>query len=289
MRLLSYLAALCLLCNLAAAEDKPAPLPVKWEVKDLDHPESAYFDADTKTIFVSVIVGDGDKKDGKGSIAKLSLDGKLIKADWVEGLNAPKGLRAAKGKLWVADIDTIVGVEIATGKVTDKIQVPEAKFLNDLATSSDGTVYVTDMFASKIYTLKDGKPVVLAEGPELENPNGILVDGDALILGGWGTVGDATPKKLGHLLKLDLKTKKVTQLTKEPVGNLDGIEKDGKGGYIVTDWVAGKVFRIGGDGKVTLLMQHDKNGTADHAYLPDQKLLILPLMMDNKVVALEVK
>ena len=42
MRIMSFL-AVCLLCNIAYSEDKPAPLPVKWEVKDLDRPESAYF------------------------------------------------------------------------------------------------------------------------------------------------------------------------------------------------------------------------------------------------------
>jgi sugar lactone lactonase YvrE len=270
--------------------DEPAPKfpkpTILWEATEgLQQPESAFFDEGTGTFFVSNVAGEPAKKDGVGWISQLDKNGKVLKAKWVDGLNAPKGLRAHDGKLWVTDIDQVVQMDIATAKIDARIPIEGAQFLNDLAIGPDGTVYVTDMFASKIYAIADGKPALFAEGPELENPNGVLVDGDALVLAGWGTVGDATPKTPGRLYKLDLKTKKKTLLTKEPTGNLDGVERDGEGGYIVTDWVAGKVLRVAQDGTVTTLIQHDKGGTADHAYFPETKTLIVPLMLDNKVVA----
>src|SRR5262249_44429895 len=80
-----------------------APVPARqpvWTVSEgVDTPESAYIDADSKAIYVSMIVGQPDQKDGNGRIAKLSMDGKMVSANWVTGLNAPKGLRVYKGTL----------------------------------------------------------------------------------------------------------------------------------------------------------------------------------------------
>ena len=61
--------------------------------------ESVIFDTKSKVIYVSNIEGQPWEEDGKGSIGKLSLDGKVINAKWVTGLNAPKGLGIVNGKL----------------------------------------------------------------------------------------------------------------------------------------------------------------------------------------------
>ena len=55
---------------------------------------------------------------------------------------------------------------------------------------------------------------------------------------------------------------------------VDGIESDGQGGYIVSDYMAGKLMRVGADGKATVVKQL-KQGTADIAYVPSQKLVIV--------------
>ena len=116
-------------------------------------------------------------------------------ADWFTGLNAPKGLRSFGGMLWVADLDEVIGIDIASAKENARIKVDGAKFLNDVAVGPDGTIYVSDMMASKIYAIKDGKASVFAEGEQLEYPNGLFVDGERLIVGGWGKPeADFTPK-----------------------------------------------------------------------------------------------
>jgi sugar lactone lactonase YvrE len=212
----------------------------------------------------------------------------MVKAKWATGLNDPKGIRSAKGTLWVSDVDEVVGFSLKDGKETDRVKVEGAQFLNDVAAGADGTIYVTDLLASKVYAIKDGKYSVFAEGDELEGANGLLVDGDRILLGGWGTPPGFNPTTPGHLLSLDMKTKKVTKITKEPTANLDGVELDGKGGYTCTDWKSGAVYHITKDGKVTLIMQCEPSA-ADHAYLPKQNLLILPHMLQNKVVAYEFK
>ena len=146
-------------------------------------------------------------------------------------------------------------------------------------------MYVSDTVASKIFAVKNGKATVFAEGDDIEYPNGLLVQGDKLIVAGWGKPeADFTTKVPGRLFSLDLKTKKKTLITPEPFGNTDGIESDGQGGYIVSDYMAGKISQVSPDGKATVLKQL-KQGTADIAYLPSQKLLIVPLMADNKIAA----
>jgi hypothetical protein len=92
----------------------------------------------------------------------------------------------------------------------------------------------------------------------------------------------------GRLFKLDLKTKQKTSVTPEPAANIDGVESDGQGGYIVSDYMAGKIMRIGGDGSVTVLKQL-KQGTADIAYVPAMNLLIVPHMSENKVAAYDIR
>jgi sugar lactone lactonase YvrE len=279
--------ALLLGAGFARSQDN---LKVAWELTEgVQAPESAYYDAASKSLFLSQIgAGGGKAKDGDGWITKLTLEGKVTTAKWFTGLNAPKGLRRANGVLWVSDIDRLVGIEIATGKQHAAHEIEDAQFLNDVAAGPDGTIYVSDMPASTIYQLKDGKISVLDGGQHLDSPNGLLVDGDHLLIGGWGKDLDEsfTEKVQGRLLSLDLKTKEVTAITKSPTGNLDGVELDGGGGYFVTDWKAGKLMHISAGGAVKIIATLPL-GTADHAYLPAQKLLILPRMMENKVTAFD--
>lgn len=263
----------------------PAQIKPWVATEGMNGPESAYVDLDTGLLFVSQVGGGPVDKDGNGRISKLSLDGRVLAADWVTGLNAPKGLRSFRGTLWAADIDEVVGIEIATGKVCCRVKVEGAKFLNDVAVAADGAVYVSDMLLSRIHRVKDGKAGVFAEGEELEFPNGLLAEGVSLVVAAWGKPSeDFSTKVPGRLFRLDLATKAKTLITKEPTGNLDGVESDGRGGYVVSDWIAGKVLHVTKDGVVKVLLTESK-GTADHAYLPLQRTLILPRMLDNKTAA----
>ena len=158
---------------------------------DFASPESAFYDAATNAVFVSSINGAMTAKDGNGYISRLTADGTMVNAKWATGLNGPKGIRGVGNTLWVADIDEVVAVDIASGMITSRVKIDGAQFLNDLATAPDGTVYVSDSFGFRIYEVRNGKSAVFVEGAELvEQANGLLVDGDRLIL---GTVGAAAP------------------------------------------------------------------------------------------------
>lgn len=279
---LSFLAVSC------RAASEP-PFPIAWEVTDgIQSPESAYFDAASGFVFVSNIGQGGPTgKDGDGYLSKLSPDGKVVAAKWITGLNAPKGIRSSGGRLWVSDIDQLIGVDIAEGKIAERVPVPGAEFLNDVACDAQGAAYVSDMTTNKIHRYQDGKLAVFAEGPILENPNGLLVVGQQLVVGGWGsTTGGKTT--LGRLFALELDTGNKSLITPEPVGNLDGVETVAPDRYLASDWSAGKVFYIRPGGTVTQILQLPK-GAADLGYVPDRQLLLVPQMLENKVTAYQLR
>lgn len=283
-----YLLFVYIFIHSAFAEDKQST--VLWSINEnIKAPESCYYNKSTGHLYISQIgEGGGMGKDGDGWISKYDLKGKLIKDKWAVGLNAPKGLRSDGSRIWVTDIDRIVSYNINSGVKEHDIKIDGAKFLNDLACSKDGTVYFSDMIASKIYQYKNKKISILIEGADIEHPNGLLVEGENLIIGAWGKEiqDDFTTKTLGRLLSLNLKTKKITPITAKPLGNLDGVESDGKGGYVVTDWIAGKVFHVLKLGTSKTLATFPK-GAADHAFIADKKILILPEMLENKVGAFD--
>jgi sugar lactone lactonase YvrE len=260
-----------------------------WEASDgIQAPESVYYDSATRQLYVSNIGAGGPTgKDGDGFLSKLDLDGNVIALKWVTGLNAPKGMRVHGDTLWVSDIDHLVAIDIAKGKILTRIPIPGATFLNDVACAADGTVFVSDTLNSRILRCRSGKPEVFVAGGELECPNGLLVLGNRLIVAAWGRdpADDFSTKVPGRLYSIDLESKQLTPISDQPTGNHDGLESDGSGGFFTTDWVLGKIMHIAADGSVKRIAQSSK-GTADLAYVPEKKMLVIPHMMENKVLAI---
>ena len=117
-----------------AAAPALTPLVGGWTATDgIETPESVYYDAASGFIFASQIAGMPDGRDGNGRIVKLGGDGQVVSSTFVTGLNAPKGLRAHNGILWTADLDEVIGFNIATGAVQNRVKIAGAMFLNDVA------------------------------------------------------------------------------------------------------------------------------------------------------------
>jgi sugar lactone lactonase YvrE len=276
-----------------AANKAPAAKAVPtsgWEATDgISAPESAYYDEETGYIYVSNVIGQPDQKDGKGTITKLSREGKVLESSWISGLNAPKGMRARKGVLWVSDIDAVVSINPKAGIIMSTIQVPGAKFLNDVAVDAEGIVYVSDTVGGKIYRIADGKVETFAEGADLESPNGLLIHEGKLFVASWGTglAADWSTKTLGRIYYFDLKTKQRTAFLSKPLGNLDGLESDGKGGFYVSDWKAGKVFTVSAKGETKQILSGFK-GAADIGFDPINGTLIVPRMGENIVSGFDI-
>ncbi|MCC6808212.1 MAG: ATP/GTP-binding protein [Deltaproteobacteria bacterium] len=277
---------LALLAADAAKSEAPKEAPKPEALASFAQPESAYWDATAKLWYVSSVAGSPAEKDGKGWITTVGADGKVIDQRWIDGLNAPKGIRTHAGKLYVADIDEVVVVDIKAKKIAEKVKVGGAKLLNDLAVSDKGVVYVTDTFGDAIYELQAGKPAkLLVKSEALEGPNGILVEGNRLVVACFGTITDPAKwatKGPGKIVTVDLKTKKVATLGKmKPLGNLDGLEKM-KGGYLVSDYMAGKVYQVSNEGEAFVVGEGYK-ASADIGYDEVTKRLGIPEMGGDKV------
>ena len=252
------------------------PATPLWSVTEgLDSPESVDYDAGSGFLFSSQIGGDASARDGNGRIVKLTLDGKVVDANWAKGLDAPKGMRAYRGTLYVADIDQVVGFDINTGRETSRVKIADAKFLNDLCTGPDGAIYTTDSFANRVWVIRSGVASLFSDAPQLLLPNGILVDGNRVIVatdGNAGRGGGGTP---GSLFAIDIATKAVTQVTMQPIGTPDGLESDGRGGYITSDVAGGRLFHVSASGEARQIRTLDRQ-PADIAYVAARKLLVVP-------------
>jgi sugar lactone lactonase YvrE len=278
-----------------APNSTPAP-PALWSVTaDLAAPESAFYDAASGAVFVSNINGGVTDKDGNGYISRLTADGRVVNAKWVTGLNGPKGLRSAGGTLWAADIDEVVGIEIASGRIMSHVKIEGATFLNDLATATDGTIYVSDSQKARIYEVKAGKVSIFVEGEDaIETPNGVLVDGNRVIVGslGRGVFGPPGGRGTGapaggRLFAFDRMTKARTVMTADPIGGIDGIELDGRGGYLVTDVFGSRLLQVGAAGTPRTLLQFPAAG-ADFGYIAARRIAIVPFLNGNSVSAYDI-
>ena len=283
-----FFALIVSLFSLNAFADTPILVPAWKTAAVLEGPESVVFDAKNKLFYVSNVNGHPLEADGNGYISTLSADGKIINQNWLTGLNAPKGLALVGNLLYVADITELVVIDTTTATIKARYEDKQAKFLNDVAADKAGNIYVSDMFTDKIHQLKDDKFSVWLESAQLEKPNGLLVEGNNLIVGSWGVMTDGFATEVpGHLKTIDLNTKQIESLgNKSPAGNLDGVEPDGKGNYYVTDWLNGKLLHIEPSGNSSTLLVLGQ-GSADHTIVDD--LIVIPMMLDGTVMTFKVK
>ncbi|WP_315814639.1 ATP-binding protein [Paraflavitalea speifideaquila] len=232
-------------------------------------------DISQSILFVSLIDGAPWEADGKGGIGTLSLDGKVYHSTWVKGLNCPKGMAIYKNRLYVADFNAVVVIDMANAKVEKKITHDSTRSLNDITVSDKGEVYVSDSKTFKIWKLENDVLTLYLEN--MPGVNGLKAVGNDLIIGMGKTFLKADAQKVLYRIA-DL-----------PQG-ADGIEPVGNGDYIVTAW-GGYIFYVQADGKVeTLLDTHlEKRNAADIGYDPEKKIVYVPTFFAKTVAAYQLK
>jgi glucose/arabinose dehydrogenase len=265
---------------------KPDSSMLAASVSGFAQPESVLQVPDGR-IFVSEI-GQSDKA-GDGGIALIEPDGE--RKPYVKGLDDPKGLAWWGDWLYVADVNGMwridrFGHPVLMAGLQDFPSKP--KFLNDLVAAPDGTLYVSDTGdlergGGTVFKIDQSGVVehVFPNGkhPDIQNPNGLLVEdgGNTLLVADFGT---------GELYRVALASAKAT-LVAEGLRAADGIARTGHGGYYVSDWKGGEIFRVSPSGQVEPLDTAEQFGAAaDIRMTHDGDYLMVPDMKAGKLVFL---
>lgn len=248
-----------------------------WETDSvLKVPESVLFNSKSKMLFVSNIDGKPQEKDLKGSIARISLDGKKIEQNWAINLSAPKGMAIYNQTLYVADVDEVVGIDIKTGKVSKRIPVKGAMFLNDVTIDKGGAIYVSDSRTGNVHLIKNGIVSMYLE--KQMGVNGLLsVDNNLYLL------------VKGTLWKSD-KTKTLSKVADGMDESTDGIEQTSNKDFIVSCW-SGVIYHVKADGSKQELLdtRAEKINSADIGFDAKNNIIYVPTFFKNRVAAYQLK
>lgn len=259
-----------------------------WETGGFIAPESAVFDTVRNQYYVSNMGTHGNgSTPGDGFISRVSADGKILDLKWVTGFDNPKGLALANGRLYVGDDKDLVEIDLAAAAVAARYQPEDGPgSFNDCTADPAGNVYVCSGRLGTVFRLSSGKfaPWFKVDRTKTGGINGLRAEKDRLLLGGWTLRGPDGQEQLGHISIVAYADQTFSRIGDQPLARCDGIEPDGTGSYTVTDWLSGDVLHVAPDGKVAKLMSLGR-GTADHLYRIEEKLLIIPQMMEHKLRA----
>lgn len=247
-----------------------------WDVSQtLKFPESVVYDSERDVLYVSNFFAGGNE-----FISKVKRDGTIEKLQWVTGLNRPTGLCLAGSHLFAVERAAVVEIDVTTGEIVKKHPIPDPGFPNDVVCDDSGAIFVSDSQKNAIRKLQDGEFAVWLEAAEISQPNGLLLDGDRLLVGNSGD---------GCLKSVNIADKAIETVVCLGSGSImDGIRPDGRGNYIVSDY-NGRVFRVTPSREMTALLNTSARGinTADLEYIPEHGLLVIPTLNGNQLIAYE--
>lgn len=252
-------------------EEVEPSLTLVWETDTvLTTCESVLYDITRRELYVSNIDGKPTDKDGKGFISKLDLDGVVTELKWAKEINAPKGMGILVDKMYVTNIDELVQVNMADGKITKGFTIKDAKFLNDVAVGG-GKVYFSDMETGKLHMYDGERVSLVSEGHS--GLNGLTYfDGNLFGLDASG------------LIKFSLNGGAPEVINAEVTGG-DGLVIIDENTFVASRW-KGEVWLIK-EGKATMLLdsKEEEIQTADIGYNPAEKMVYVPRFFSNKVSA----
>ncbi len=253
-------------------------LSQEWQTKRLmATPESVIYHQKADILYVSNMNGGAQKKNGKGFISKVSVNGQILDKHFITALNAPKGMAIKDGLLYVSDIDAIKAFEIKTGKLVKSLKARDAEFLNDLAVTAGGKVIATDMYKHRLYMVNNDTAQIFKPSLPLSRPNGILAVDQQCWIGNenW-------------LTRLDLNTGKGKKLEGQ-TGPIDGLERVAEKQFLTSDW-KGRLFlqnfKKNSHKRNKLLDTRAVNHrVADFTYIPQRDLVVIPTFSANRLAA----
>jgi hypothetical protein len=231
-------------------------------VDGFSEPESALHDPAADVYLVSNVNGPVAAKDGNGFISRVSPAGEILDLRWIDGatdgvtLHAPKGMGLLGDTLIVADIDYVRLFDRVSGEPIDDWAVDGATFLNDVAVSPGGTIYVSDTGVrfdgeepedsgtSGIHAFSgDGSRRTVDTG-DLTGINGLAASGRRLYGVSYGS---------GRIFVIEDGT--LSELPELPGLGLDGIVVS-QHGLLISDWDTETVYLLRENGSVSAVVRN---------------------------------
>jgi len=237
------------------------------------------------------------EKDGDGFISKLDRQGNIKVLKWVDKLNAPKGLIAVNGVLYVADIDRVLGYRQRDGKPVFELDLAASgsKFLNAFARYDNRRLLLSATDLSKVFVIdllsRSYRELKFDSPPR--GPNGLKKLGPRLMVVEWGSDNQANGKVKAYLL--DGYTAKLEKTWEpSPAGYFDGVVSLGANRWLISNWVK---FEPGGllqvldtrDGKVSVANEKIPLAGPADLFLDDQNKLWVPGMLEGKVYRMNLR
>ncbi len=261
-----------LICRDADAVFEHPSMRKAWEIKEgLRMPESAIYDKSRDVVYITNY--DLYGVPGQQFISKVSTDGEVIELKWVEGLVRPLGMVITGDKLYVVERRNVAEIELPSGKILQRLPIPQAGFPNDMAMDKAGNLYVSDSRKGVIYKYSDGRFEEWLTG--LNGSNGLVVRDDRLIV---GVSGDHAYKAV------DLTSQEIVTIARFATGNMDGVRFEDGGNYLFSHY-EGRIYRVKASGQITKLLDLPEERCADFEYIPGKKLFIIPTLEVGKVLA----
>ncbi|MEM9487979.1 MAG: hypothetical protein AAGC55_02480 [Myxococcota bacterium] len=253
-------------------------------------PESVRWDDEAEVWYVTNMGEPLGEPNQPGWLTRLDASGAVLDDRWVEGLSSPTGMAILERRLYVADGQQLVVVDIAAAEIVDTIAFPDAGFINDV-TATDDAIYVSDSLGNAIYRVVPGQaPEMIIQDTGLGIPNGILVRGAQIIVAGFGPFPQDDPEltQPGPMSTIAIDSGERSRLGSLE-GKLDGLEADGED-LLVTD-IRGQLIRLTPDGEheVVIDLSDDLQSAADHGFDPDSRTVMIPDLFNNQVAFFQIR
>lgn len=205
-------------------------MPMLLSAQPIFRGESVEYDLASKRWFTS---DDGTSIIQRDSNGVISYFG--------SGLKASYGMEVMGNTLFACEGTKIFGYDLTTATQVMQVTVTGSAFLNGLTNDGVSKLYTTCFTNKKIFEIDvsnfaapTSTEIVSATGT---TPNGIVYDSlrHRLIFVNWSS---AAPIKA-----VDLNGFAVSVLTPTSLGNIDGIDDDGRGHYYISSWSPVRISR----------------------------------------------
>ncbi|MEA2012339.1 MAG: hypothetical protein U9O87_04535 [Verrucomicrobiota bacterium] len=255
------------------------------------NPEGSVYDPVRDCYYISNMNGGPSQKDNSAFISRIKQKKKNFNVDiFLESsekieLHAPKGMAVKKDFLFIADIDSVVLINIEKRKFISRIKINGARFLNDIVIDAENNMFVsdtaTDMIFKLAYPYTNVKQNALSVSKYLKAPNGLMIHPETDNL--W-IVSFKSP----FLVELNPKNGKLISRKNIKTSGHDGICRGFDSDDIfVSIHSKGYLLKISpsssSDFLVKLVNKKKLEKPADISYDPIRNIIVVPEMSEGSV------